>query len=54
MEVQMAKKERIIPPKKGGGTKASGGLKKGDPISARYMADLSVAKRQGAKRPKGR
>ena len=50
----MAKKERITPPKKSGGTKASGGLKKGDPISARYMADLSVAKRQGATRPKGK
>lgn len=56
MEVKMAKKERIIPPKGGGGggTKASGGLKKGDPVSARYMADLSVAKRQGAKRPPGK
>jgi hypothetical protein len=50
----MAKKERIIPPKKSGGTKASKGLKSGDPIAARYMSDLSVAKRQGAKRPKGK
>jgi len=50
----MAKKERIIPPKKSGGTEASGGLKKGDPVSARYMADLAVAKRQGAKRPPGK
>ena len=50
----MAKKERIIPPKKSGGSQASGSLKKGNPIAARYMADLSVAKRQGAKRPKGK
>jgi hypothetical protein len=50
----MAKKERIIPPKKSTGSQASGGLKKGSPVSARVMADLSVAKRQGVKRPNGR
>ncbi|WP_316196274.1 MULTISPECIES: hypothetical protein [unclassified Bradyrhizobium] len=50
----MAKKERIVPPKKSTGTQASGGLKKGNPVAARVMADLSVAKRQGAKRPPGR
>ncbi|WP_316190353.1 hypothetical protein [Bradyrhizobium sp. SZCCHNS2096] len=50
----MAKKERIIPPKKSAGSKASGGLKKGDSVSARVMADLSVAARQHAKRPKGK
>jgi hypothetical protein len=50
----MAKKERIIPPKKSAGSQASGGLKKGNPVSARVMADLSVAKRQGAKRPPGK
>jgi hypothetical protein len=50
----MAKKERIIPPSKKAGHQASGGLKKGNPVAARVMADLSVAARQGAKRPKGK
>lgn len=50
----MAKKERIIPPKSSTGSKASSGLKKGSPVAARVMADLSVAARQGAKRPKGK
>jgi hypothetical protein len=50
----MAKKERVIPPKKAGGTKASGGLKKGDPISARYMADSSVVRRSSAADISGR
>jgi hypothetical protein len=54
MEVKMAKKERIIPPKKGTGSQASKGLKKGSSVAARVMADLSVAKRQGAKRPPGK
>jgi hypothetical protein len=50
----MAKKERIIPPKKSTGSKASPALKKGSPVAARVMADLSVAKRQHAKRPPGK
>jgi hypothetical protein len=53
-ETTMAKKERIVPPSKKVGTQASGGLKKGSSVAARAMADLSVAKRQGAKRPPGK
>ncbi|MGB7089024.1 MAG: hypothetical protein WBD43_03085 [Methylovirgula sp.] len=53
-EISMAKKERIIPPKKSTGSKASPALKKGSTVAARVMADLSVAKRQHAKRPRGK
>jgi hypothetical protein len=54
MEKIMAKKERIIPPNKKEGSAGSRDLRKGGSAGARVMADLSVAKRQGAKRPKGR
>ena len=53
----MAKKgrggrERIIPPSKRAGHAGSRDLRKGDPAGARVLSDLSVAKRQGVKRPK--
>jgi hypothetical protein len=47
-------KERIIPPTKRADTAGSRALRQGNPAGGRVMADASVAKKQGAKRPKGR
>lgn len=46
--------ERIVPPSTKELRDASPQMKKGHSSSARTMADASVAKRQGAKRPKGK
>lgn len=51
----MAKsKERIIPPSKKDTSSGSKLLRAGNPAGGRVMADKSVAKKQGAKRPPGR
>jgi len=47
-------KERIIPPSKRDTRAGSKALRKGNPAGGRVMADASVAKKQGAKRPKGK
>jgi hypothetical protein len=48
--VQMAKKEKIIPPSKKALKDASKLLRKKHPAGGRTLADKSVAKREGAKR----
>jgi len=50
----MAKKETIIPPSKKDLKDASKELKRGHPAGGRTLADQSVAKREGAKRPPGK
>ena len=47
-------KETITPPSAKMATKASAGLRAGNPVAARVMADISVASREGVKRPKGK
>jgi hypothetical protein len=47
-------RERIIPPSKRETTSGSSALRKGSSSGARVMADASVAKKQGVKRPPGR
>jgi len=47
----MASKERIIPPSRKDLSQASRLLKKGSGAGGRVLADASVAKREGAKRP---
>jgi hypothetical protein len=47
-------KERIIPPSKKTDTQASKALKGGSGIGGRVLADASVAKGQGVKRPSGK
>jgi hypothetical protein len=47
-------KERIIPPSAKDTLAGSELLRAGNPAGGRVMADKSVAKRQGVKRPPGR
>lgn len=50
----MSKKEQITPPSKKETSSASPLLRAGSSAGARVMADRSVAKKQGATRPKGK
>jgi len=47
-------KETIVPPSKADLKAAGKGLQKGDKPSGRTLADASVAKREGVKRPPGK
>jgi hypothetical protein len=50
----MAKKEVIVPPARKVVSKAAKDLPKGGSRDGRIVAESSVAKREGATRPKGR
>lgn len=45
-------KETIVPPSKKATSDAAKNIKSGSPSAGRVLADASVAKREGVKRPK--